>query len=203
MAVHDIWKEKRAWRARHRASLRKMAATQRVHDSTALCQVLAQAEPLQSARVITCFAPMREEPDLWPLYELWWRQGRQLAFPVVPSDSVVAFPDSALLRFFVVTAKEQLRLTRQGLWEPCPALAPEVKAEEIQAVLTPGLAFGRDGSRLGRGKAYYDRWLATLPAAALRIGVAFAWQLHDTVPHESHDQWLHAVVTDAGWHDCA
>jgi 5-formyltetrahydrofolate cyclo-ligase len=74
-----------------------------------------------------------------------------------------------------------------------------VPPEEIDVILVPGLAFTRLGQRLGRGGGYYDRYLASLPAKTLKIGVCFGFQIVDALPTESHDQAVAAVVTEAGF----
>ena len=70
-----------------------------------------------------------------------------------------------------------------------------VAPDALAAVAVPGLAFGRDGSRLGYGGGFYDQALAE--TAALRVGVAGSWALVDAVPTEPHDARLDAVVTEA------
>jgi 5-formyltetrahydrofolate cyclo-ligase len=63
----------------------------------------------------------------------------------------------------------------------------------IAMILVPGRAFDRCGTRLGRGGGAYDRILAGLQAP--KIGVAFACQIVDSLPRESHDVPMAAVVT--------
>ncbi len=63
-------------------------------------------------------------------------------------------------------------------------------------ILVPGLAFGRDGHRLGRGGGFYDRLLDGRGRSATKLGVCFAFQLHDAVPVEAHDTVLNAVISD-------
>ena len=79
-----------------------------------------------------------------------------------------------------------------------PALEP-ARAGRI-LVSAPGLAFDRKGNRLGRGKAYYDRFLSRARASGARlivIGVCFSDQLVDNVPHNDTDQRVDGVVTEA------
>jgi 5-formyltetrahydrofolate cyclo-ligase len=67
-------------------------------------------------------------------------------------------------------------------------------------VCTPGLAFDRQGNRLGRGKGYYDRFLSRARAAGARmvsIGICFSEQVVQEVPHGDADQRLDGLVTDA------
>ena len=78
------------------------------------------------------------------------------------------------------------------------AAARLVPPAEIDAILVPGLAFTKQGHRLGRGGGFYDRYLAQLPATTLKIGVCFAVQLVEALPSEPHDQRMNAVVTEEG-----
>lgn len=83
-----------------------------------------------------------------------------------------------------------------GIREPLPTL-PLVSKDKIPArtaILVPGLAFCKDGRRLGRGKGFYDRYLSELlaanPAFAERgkiCGCCMAVQVADTVPTEEND----------------
>lgn len=82
--------------------------------------------------------------------------------------------------------------------ENCSSLLPLV-------VLVPGLAFARDGSRLGRGKGYYDRFLSSLIAtyAGMRekitlIGVCHNFQIVSSVFAESHDIPVDCLLTESG-----
>lgn len=63
----------------------------------------------------------------------------------------------------------------------------------IDCCVTPLLAFGADGSRLGYGKSCYDRFFAT--SAARRIGLAFDAQAA-CIEAEAHDVPLDCCVTE-------
>jgi len=67
-------------------------------------------------------------------------------------------------------------------------------------VLTPLLAFDRDGHRLGYGGGFYDRTLDKLrrDGDVTAIGVAFAAQRVGAIPRAGHDQCLDAVLTEDG-----
>ena len=68
--------------------------------------------------------------------------------------------------------------------------ASPIDPAAIDIVIVPGLAFTRDGRRLGQGGGFYDRFLAQLPADCTTIGVGFAEQLLDDLPVEPHDRIL-------------
>lgn len=64
---------------------------------------------------------------------------------------------------------------------------------QVQLVLAPGLAFDRQGGRLGYGGGWYDRILGEVP---LSIGACFDYQLVPAVPCEAHDRTVGAIVTE-------
>ena len=78
-----------------------------------------------------------------------------------------------------------------GIAEP---LAPAVSPLIPDLVIVPAVAFDRSGNRLGRGKGYYDR-LLPLCKNAYTLGVALDCQMVDSLPVESHDFPLDAVLT--------
>lgn len=80
-----------------------------------------------------------------------------------------------------------------GISEPSSNL-PEIPASEIDAFLCPGLAFDATGGRLGRGKGFYDRILATARLGALKIGVCFPWQLVPDTFSEPHDVHMDRII---------
>ena len=79
----------------------------------------------------------------------------------------------------------------------CPA--QQLHADTI--VFVPGVAFDREGGRLGRGAGYYDRVIAGCEESSGRprfIGVGFGSQVIEAVPMDSLDMRMDGVVTEAG-----
>lgn len=75
-------------------------------------------------------------------------------------------------------------------------------AENFPAIIfTPGLAFDRKGNRLGRGKAFYDRFFTGLDKASLEykaIGLCLACQIAESVPVEKHDKRMDYLCCENG-----
>ena len=111
---------------------------------------------------------------------------RLLAWPI--SDA------SSREMVFHVAGEEPTEPGAYGIPEP-DATYP-VDPESLDAIVVPGLAFGRHGGRLGQGSGFYDRFLPRLRDDALRIGVCYEWQVLDAVPLEPHDVPMTHVVTE-------
>lgn len=83
-----------------------------------------------------------------------------------------------------------------GILEPQPSF-PEIAPSELDLAIVPGVAFDRQGGRLGYGGGYYDRLLPSLDC--LVVGLCYGFQLFDTpLPLEAHDVRVGAICTEAG-----
>jgi 5-formyltetrahydrofolate cyclo-ligase len=76
--------------------------------------------------------------------------------------------------------------------------APTVEPQSIEAVLVPGVLFGLDGSRLGHGRGYYDKLLASFTHRPFLLGVTLQRRLVSEVPMTRSDVYMDAVVTELG-----
>lgn len=69
--------------------------------------------------------------------------------------------------------------------------------DDIEMIIVPAVAFDRKGNRVGRGKGYYDRLLAT--TRALKVGVGYDFQLRPDgdIEPDPHDVPLDIVITES------
>ncbi len=78
------------------------------------------------------------------------------------------------------------------------AASPEAfQALGVQVVFTPAIAVGADGTRLGKGNGFYDRFFATLPRypdGPFRVAIVGPAEAFDSVPTDAHDQPIDDVV---------
>ena len=101
------------------------------------------------------------------------------------------------MAFFDLRDLDAVRIRAFGVREP-KLEGTALLSGEIAVYLVPGLAFGRDGARLGQGGGFYDRALAQARESnALFVGVCFNYQLIESVPIEPHDQKVALVVTES------
>ena len=147
----------------------------------AFSSTIASLPEWKAAASVLLFAPNRHEPDIAPLF------GDTTKLRLAPRV------DGARLDLVEVTTRPGSAGWRRGafgLWEP----TGEPAGVDPDFIVVPGIAFGRDGSRLGRGGGFYDRLLAGLPSA-FACGVCLDDRLFDAVPTEPHDAFVHAIVT--------
>jgi len=152
--------------------------------STAICQRLAAWPPisnLQPPPSILTYLAFRNELDLGLLFDLLPRV-RWVVPRIIEGGRMSLHPyDPA-----------RLMRHRFGMLEPAADL-PVVAPTSLDLILVPGVAFDRQGRRMGFGGGYYDRLLPTTPA--LRVGVTYDECLADALPCAEHDQRMDWVVT--------
>jgi 5-formyltetrahydrofolate cyclo-ligase len=119
-----------------------------------------------------------------------WKQAKSIAFfSPLPNE-----PDIALLaQLAAANAKTVATIPSTVRVE-----ADFELLEKPDLIFVPGLAFSRDGHRLGRGAGFFDRLLAGRAAKAFKIGICFSFQLVDAVPTERHDIEMDTIVSDEG-----
>ena len=170
-----------------RQRLRLRTPERRAHDAAGIVERL---KPLVGARAtVMGYWALPSEPDLKSALAEWSEQGCRVCLPRVLGAELTAVQ---------VKSFDHLNRSELGVHEPDPAHGTPLDPGEIDVVLVPGVAFSRDGGRLGRGAGYYDRFLARLNPTALKLGVAFSCQLFDTVPLEPHDVILDQVICETG-----
>jgi 5-formyltetrahydrofolate cyclo-ligase len=129
------------------------------------------------------FQPLDPEPDIRPalsrLTHIDW------VFPRVACE---------YLSFYRVGDTSQMSRGSFGILEP-ETSHEEVPTADIKGFLVPGLAFDRQGARLGRGRGFYDRTL--FGVSAVKIGIAYNRQImQQSLPVEQHDIAMDLVLTE-------
>lgn len=137
-------------------------------------------------RHIACYVSSGREVDTHAFICRAIADGKQVAVPVVRSKGQMDFQWIASL--------EDLKPARFGLLAPLPDVAKIALPDAFEWVITPGLAFDRCGHRVGMGQGYYDRFLAR--TRAVRIGLAYAFQVVNALSAEWHDIPMDLIVTE-------
>jgi 5-formyltetrahydrofolate cyclo-ligase len=114
-----------------------------------------------------------------------WRTKKKIFLPVVDGDQ---------LHLYRYTGKDTLKKNAFDIWEPDTSLLQTTSTEDIDLIIVPGIAFDRQRNRMGRGKGYYDRLLASSTAPC--IGICFQFQLFEHVPADAHDRKMTLIITE-------
>jgi 5-formyltetrahydrofolate cyclo-ligase len=182
--------EKQQLRQLCRQIRRDLGEEVRARASQAICAQIERWEEFQHAQSLLAYLPIKAEVDLRPLLER--HPEKHFALPRILPEAEGRM---------VFHPYDPARLVRHpfGMDEPAADL-PLVPENEIELCLTPGLAYDRQGWRLGYGGGYYDRFLSRFTGVSL--GVVFQALLLESIPHGEFDVPVGWVVTEAGLSNC-
>ena len=176
-----------------RARRRVISAEKRAEASAVICAKLAAragvgVDPLETNSPVAVYLASRDEIDLAAYIGELLRNGRRVVAPRWNGETY----DLAVLKGL---DERHLRRGPMEILEPVDA--EFVQPQEVFVWIVPGLAFTRDGRRLGYGGGWYDRFLAAAPKNAVKLGVAYSFQIVEDLPVEPHDVPLTAIVDEA------
>lgn len=145
----------------------------------------------RTARTVCFFVALPTEVDTVPMIERALKEGKRVLVPRVDH-----LENKELKLYEIRDLQTDLSPGTMGIREPDPARSREAKASEADCILVPGLAFDRNGRRLGRGAAFYDKFLSSLRPDLPKAGLAFSFQVFPEIPYESHDRTVDIVITE-------
>ncbi len=162
-----------------------LTATQIEARSLILAERLFDTPAYQQAKSLFAYLSFNQEVRTTSIIERAWSEGKRVAVPKIVGDA---------LRFIWIDSFDALSEGRFGI--PEPREDGPVAFDKSALVLMPGLAFDREGRRLGYGGGYYDRYLGAHPGHPL-VALCYDFQLYDRLEAELHDIPVDLVITDA------
>ena len=178
---------------REQAHARRNAQSNKDELSTLICDRFMGLPDYARAKTVMFYIDVRAEV-----------RTRQSLPAALTSGRTIVVPwcnDQGQLELFRLADMNELAVGMYKILEPKPELRnlPEkqCRAEELDVVMVPGVAFDRRGGRMGHGKGYYDKLLQHARADTPLIALAFECQLFPEIPVASHDIYMDKIVTEA------
>jgi 5-formyltetrahydrofolate cyclo-ligase len=164
-------------------------------------QGAASAALLRSSIIWDCyntfflFLSTNSEIDTQPLLESALKDGKKV---FVPKISFVPKGGQALVFYNVISAEGPWEKGAFGIREPAGGKPAAAIDFHLAVIVVPGLAFDRNGNRLGKGGGFYDRFLGELDAEGCVhnvIGLCMDFQVIESVPTEEKDKKVVCILT--------
>ena len=151
---------------------------------------LFQRKDFQQAKCVLITLSLKDEVDTFPIVERCLKMGKRVVVQKVNADK-----KGMGLR----EIRDIYQDTEPGVWgirEPRNDRTSEVRLEDLDYLMLPGVAFDKQGHRLGRGGGFFDRLLSQIKRSIPRIGLAFPFQIIDALPAESHDERVDITLSE-------
>ena len=169
-----------------------------LRGSSMIRQRIFQSAAWKEADQILCYVSFGTEVDTQAMLKEATRYKKRLVVPIFDPRRPRRVELSELKRFSdLVPGKNP------DILEPRGQGQVKVDPATVDLALIPGIAFDRQGGRLGYGSGYFDTLLALMPNAQ-RWGLCFESQISETpLPHEAHDIRMNVLVTEKAIHEIA
>ena len=178
--------EKKELRAQIREKKKALTQEQIRRYSEKLTEMLLEQPVYRQARAIFGYLPYNQEVLTWALLRRAMADGKRVAVPKVLGDTMA---------FLWLDDLSRVAPGYCGIPEP---VADGPVAEDPTAlVLMPGLAFDRQGGRIGYGGGFYDRFLEREPEHPT-VALCYGFQLVERVPMERFDRPVDLVLAWGG-----
>jgi len=164
--------------------------------SEIICNKIVQQVAYQQANTVMWYLHCRSEVETFSTVVGELENGKKIVIPYCMVDEK-GLPKLGLWWLEDIA---ELRPGTWGILEPSTAdwdkTNKQVSSAELDLIIVPGVAFDRQGGRLGNGAGYYDRLLQDLTIDTRLTAICFESQLCDKVVMEEHDIYMHTVVTE-------
>ena len=178
--------EKSEVRKQIRELKRAVSPEEKLRRSETIMRQVETLPEFQEAHVVLLYWSMADEVQTHNFVNRWYKD-KVLLLPCVDGDD---------LRLRQYTGPECMVAGEQfGIGEPDASLPEYTDLDRVEMIIVPGVAFDRTGNRMGRGRGFYDRLLKSTPHA-MKIGVAYDFQMLNEIPVEPHDVKMDQVISE-------
>ena len=165
-----------------REKKRAMTVEQVEEASARLAKLFLSSEAYQNAKTIYGYLPYNQEVRTVPMLEKALRDGKQVAVPKVYGEE---------MRFILMEDLSKVETGYAGIPEPI-ADGP-IAQDPTALVLMPGLAFDKEGHRIGYGGGFYDRFLEKEPNHPT-VALCYDFQMLPHLETDAHDIPVDLVI---------
>lgn len=162
-----------------------------LEKSRKACANFLKSEIYKNAKQIMLYMPLGNETDTSDITNKALTDGKKLILPVTDEKTCKITP-------CYYEKGSELSKGAFSIKEPCVKDVADIS--KIDVILVPGIAFDRNGGRVGFGKGCYDRFLKNTPA--IKIGFCYEMQICKSISEDEHDVEMDYIITETGIFRC-
>lgn len=157
-------------------------------SSNTIINKLYESSLYKDAKIIMTFISFGDEVDTHEFIKKSLLDSKRIVVPIT-------FPKTKEIKPSEILDFNELEIGFYNILTPKDEFIRFIDPKEIDLIIVPGVAFDRNGYRVGYGGGYYDRFLSKYPDA-VKLGIAFDLQLIDEVPREHFDIAVDFIFTE-------
>ncbi len=154
---------------------KQMSDSEKLIEKESVFFQVEQMKVFKEAERIICYWSLPDELDTHDFVLKWYSQ-KQIYLPRVVGDEV---------ELVLFNGLDHMKTGAFGILEPIGD-SVDITDNNIEIIIIPGVAFTKDGWRIGRGGGYYDRLLPQLQNT-YKVGIGYSSQVVENLPVEEHD----------------
>lgn len=179
-------------RLHYREVRSKIPVKEREQAAFAAARIFAHIDVFNQSEHIACYLPNKDEFDPMPILDVIWQAKKQCYLPVLAKSN-----DKTLV-FVPYAYGDALHRNQFSILEPIN-ISHSIPLSELDLVITPLIAFDKQGHRLGTGGGYYDKTFEHQAAnKPYMMGLGYAAQEAPHIPADPWDITLKSVITEKG-----
>ncbi|KAK7009861.1 5-formyltetrahydrofolate cyclo-ligase [Biomphalaria glabrata] len=192
LQLETLLQAKDKLRQQIKANLNKLSQKEKDIQSTVVVNKVLSSKVFQECQRISIYLPMKNEVNTLPILRAMLNNGKQCFIPHYHNDDMIMSKLESWEHY------EKLPINTWGIRQPThfDLSNDAILNGGLDLILMPGLAFTKDGRRLGRGKGYYDKYLQKCEDLGLQpktVALLFKEQLVDNVPISDNDKLVDFV----------
>ncbi len=169
---------------------KEMLPQEVLEKSTRASKIFLNSENYKNAKVIMLYYPLGNETDTSDILKNALIDGKTVIYPITDMATCDITP-------IVVDSKTKFSKGAYSVFEPTEK---NVYRGKIDVIVVPGIAFDKNGWRVGFGKGCYDRFLKNTDA--IKIGFCYDFQIVDEIDSDNFDVKMNFLVSESGMIVC-
>lgn len=159
-------------------------------ESQKIQELLLEQEKYKNSDELFCYVSYNKEVSTMKIINTALEDNKKIAVPKVI--------EKGMMEFYYINSMNQLREGTYGILEPGPECIKAIPYYKSSILfIVPGLAFDREGRRLGYGGGFYDRYLNKHSNYIKNIiAMAFQFQIIEKIPAEEYDFKINEIITN-------